>query len=468
MHNHAGKHYEYAPAIEDQHCSNDASLLASNSASHNVTNLEDEGKSEGQRSNTHRQCTEGIGQRATGKELLPFNVGKHHRLLGKIVVHIPPHLKNALAAAIIGHYTEIFRSADIHFSGWKADGSLGEIDSSPMSEFQQKMSNSVWLDFGHGSFQRLPLFPLAHSPTVESVDYESIIQLHMEGILLAPKARENLSALLKTQLRIPESLQLLYMSRLPSVESSEKLWTELVSECERLIPQLQTSDHPSTSNKAHRYLAQVYDAMGYLVKHKKTCDFTGKWNEKALYHQRASQERQLYQPCSDLDASLVLLEQIRSTQSEGYSHSELATNSTESAVLRKAYSESAHELHKKAINDHAKPLLKRLDMDREMSEPAALVANLRFDEMLRILRPGQLDFLLHPKWSKEDRHQKCMAQSEMIEREARRIQDLLSWRTVPAHARLWSKMETSVAKLRKEVERGSIKGFALNDPTMSE
>lgn len=61
-----------------------------------------------------------------------------------------------------------------------------------------------------------------------------------------------------------------------------------------------------------------------------------------------------------------------------------------------------------------------------------------------------------------------MDQSKMIENEARRIEDLLSWRTVPAHASLWAKMNESVVTLRKQVEVGSIKGFALYDPTMSE
>lgn len=206
----------------------------------------------------------------------------------------------------------------------------------------------------------------------------------MEAILLAPNARQSLSALLMTQLHIPQSLKLLYMSRLPSVESNESLCKELTAECEQLIPQLQTADDLS-SNKAHRHLAQVYDAMGYLIKYKKTGDFTRKWTEKAAYHRRASQERQYYQPCSDLDAALLLLEHTRSTQSEGYSNSEVATNSTESAVLRKTFSEVAHELHITAINDYAKPLLILLDMHKEMSEPAALVANLRFDQMLRIL-----------------------------------------------------------------------------------
>lgn len=47
-----------------------------------------------------------------------------------------------------------------------------------------------------------------------------------------------------------------------------------------------------------------------------------------------------------------------------------------------------------------------------------------------------------------------MALSKMVESEVQRIQDLLSWRTIPTHARLWFKMEKSVVILRKEVEVG--------------
>lgn len=47
-----------------------------------------------------------------------------------------------------------------------------------------------------------------------------------------------------------------------------------------------------------------------------------------------------------------------------------------------------------------------------------------------------------------------MALSKMVESEVQRIQDLLSWQTIPTHARLWFKMEKSVVILRKEVEVG--------------
>lgn len=82
----------------------------------------------------------------------------------------------------------------------KSPGDIGY--SQLMSEFQHTLSNSLWLDFGHVSYQRLPLLPLTHVATVNHADYECIVQLLMEAILLAPNARQNLHALITTQLPI--------------------------------------------------------------------------------------------------------------------------------------------------------------------------------------------------------------------------------------------------------------------------
>ena len=432
--------------------------------------LQEDGESKQCRSKPHQQCTDTmrVALGSTGNELLPysFNVSKQQWLLGKTKVHIPPHLKDALAAVIIGHYTEIFRSADKHFA--EALPIAGDKYSHlhVSSELQCRLSNSIWLDFQHGSLHLLSLSQWTHSSSLASADYESIVQLILEGILLAPNARQNLLVLLNSQLCIPKSLKLLYMSRLPSVESDEELWKELTNDCERLIDQLQVQR--KEFNKAHRYLAQAYDAMGYLVKHTKSLDFTEKWTMKAKYHHWASQVRKQYQCCSDLEVALLLLEQTRSIQSEGYSHSQVGNNSQKCVAERIMHSGEARELHELAITEHAKPLLQLLDMHRGMSEPVALVANLRFDEMLRILRPDQLDLLLHKEWSEADKRKKCIALAKKTEGEASRIQDLLSWRTIPAHATLCDKMKTCVATLLQQVEKGVILGFALNDPTISE
>ena len=385
--NHAGiLQNEYQPVVEDQHYPDAA--LPRGSANHNATTcFHDEGKKERQLSSARWQPADAtrIKEGFTGKALMPVNVRRHHRLLGQVVIHIPVPLKNALAATVIGNYAQIVHTADIYLSNLESPKSPGDIGSSQlMSEFQHKLSNCLWLDFGHGSYQRLPLLPLTHLATVDRTEYECIVQLLMEAILLAPNAGQNLHALIATQLPIPQSLELFYMSRLTSEDSSEDLRKELARKCGKLIHHLKPSGC-SIPNKVHRYLAQAYDASAYLMKRKKMDDCTTKWNNKVAYHGQASQERLHYHPCSDLDASLLLLEQARSAQSEGYSLAEIAVNSTECVRMRKVHSEEARELHKRAITDHAMPLLKVLDMTREMSEPAALVANLRFDVMLRDL-----------------------------------------------------------------------------------
>ena len=53
------------------------------------------------------------------------------------MVHIPDHLKNALAATVIGNYAESFRTADIYLSNLESVKSPGDIGSSQlMSELQ--------------------------------------------------------------------------------------------------------------------------------------------------------------------------------------------------------------------------------------------------------------------------------------------------------------------------------------------
>ena len=85
----------------------------------------------------------------------------------------------------------------------------------------------------------------------------------------------------------------------------------------------------------------------------------------------------------------------------------MATKSLECPVVRGEHAEKARALHEEAINEHVTPLLEILHMQKGMSEGAALVANLRFDEMLRNLQPAQLDYILYSgKWSTSEKEKK--------------------------------------------------------------
>ena len=111
-------------------------------------------------------------------------------------------------------------------------------------------------------------------------------------------------------------------------------------------------------------------------------------------------------------------------------------------------------------------------MHKGMSEGAALVANLRLDQMLRIIRPAQLDYQLHSReWSEAEKQRKLKYHLALIENEFDRIHELLSSRSTVLLVLqdLLEKMEESMVPLKENVARGCtcVKGFALNDPTMN-
>ena len=149
----------------------------------------------------------------------------------------------------------------------------------------------------------------------------------------------------------------------------------------------------------------------------------------------------------------------------------MATNGPERPVTRKEHAEKARALHEEAINEHAVPLLELLHMHKGMSESAALVANLRFDEMLRTLRLYQLDYIIGiTEWSDEEREGKLQYHLAHVVNEFDRIRDQLSSTAVvvPVLQELLEKMEESMVPLKENVAKGHVKGFALNDPTMNE
>ena len=110
-------------------------------------------------------------------------------------------------------------------------------------------------------------------------------------------------------------------------------------------------------------------------------------------------------------------------------------------------------------------------MHNGMSEGAALVANLRFDQMLRVLRPAQLDYIIHhTEWSEEERERKLQYHLTLVDGDFARIRDQLASRAtvVPVLQDLLEMMEDSMVSLKQDVASSHIKGFALNNLTMSE
>ena len=383
--------------------------------------------------------------------------------------NIPVNLQKALKCIVIGHYTEVFRSVYSHLA--KLIRQYTSRTSGTFTGFAD--GDGVAFEFGLGTVQHLPIQALNHPALVHSDDYESILQLIMEAILMAPHPKENLDKLLQyPNLQVPESLQLLYRSRLPSVVTDKELRDELASQCRHLADSLRDEQVQTNfaASKNALYLAQVYDATAYINRYQQGADFRAVFMQKIDFHERAMQERQNYEPRTDLDMAMLKLESTRSAHSQGYAYAEMSTNGPERPMNRREHANRARVLNEEAINNHAKPLLEILHMRKGMSEGAALVANLRFDEMMRMLRPAQLDYILHSgKWSEEEKKRKLKHHLALIENEFDRIRDQLSDHTtvVPVLEDLLAEMEENMILLKEDVTRGRIKGFTLKDPSMS-
>ena len=404
-----------------------------------------------------------LGVSRQQQKIIPYS-------LAVVEVKIPIKLQDAMRGIVIGHYVDVFRCIYSHFEN--VIKLHTRLFMGPFTGFSD--GDGITLEFGSGTVQHLPIQALKHRAFRDSDDYESILQLIMEAILMAPHPKENLDKLLKfPKLDIPESLQLLYRSRLPSVATDEGLRDELAGLSSSLAYSLRGEQQQTNfaASKNTRYLAQVYDAAAHINRHQMSADFRLVFMQKADFHERAMEERQNYKPCTDLEKAILKLESTRSAQSQGYAYAEMATNGPEHPVVRRKHAEKARVLHEKAINEHATPLLELLHMHQRMSEGAALVANLRFDEMLRNLRPAQLDYILHrAEWGEEGRQRKLQYHLALVVNEFARIRDQLSSRIeeVPVLKDLLAKMEESMVPLKKDVANGRIKGFALNVSTMSE
>ena len=405
-------------------------------------------------------ATVGVGRQQ--QRIIPF------RLVAP--VNIPPNLQDAMKFIVIGHYVDVFRSISYHLE--KGVERYTTIFSGPFIGFSEE--DGIILDFGRGTKQHLPVQALNHSAFARSDEYESIVQLIMDAILIAPNPEKNLATFLEyPNLQVPESLQLLYRACLPSVATNQELQDKLAWQSRHLADWLREQQQQANfaSNKITLQLAQVYDATAFINRHQMKADFRAVFMQKADFHARAMEERQNYVPRTDLENAILKLESTRSAQSQGYAYAEMATNGPERPKMRREHAEKARALHEKAINDHAIPLLEFLHMQKGMSESAALVANLRFDKMLRILRLAQLDYIIHhTEWSEEERKRKLQCHLAHVVNEFGCIRNQLSSTAtvVPVLQELLEKMEESMVPLKENVAKGHIKGFALNDPTMNE
>ena len=138
----------------------------------------------------------GIAPLVVGRQqqkIIPFSLA--------VPVNIPIKLQEAMKFIVIGHYVGVFQSIICHLQNVikrYSESFVGFIDRS-----------GATFDFGLDITQHLPVQALSHPAC--SDDYESILQLMMEAILIAPNPEKNLATFLAyINLRVPESLKLLY------------------------------------------------------------------------------------------------------------------------------------------------------------------------------------------------------------------------------------------------------------------
>ena len=299
---------------------------------------------------TDDECQMGIVPLSVARQqqkIIPYSVAV-------VQVNIPVELQKAMKYIVIGHYVDVFRSIYNHFES--VIERYTRKFRGPFTGFN--VEDGVVLNFGLGTQQHLPIQALNHPAFVCSEDYESILQLIMEAILMAPNSKENLDKMLHyPNLYIPESLKLLYRSRLPSVATDEELQEELVSQSQHLADWLRDEQQQANfaASKTTLYLAQVYDATAYINRYRQSAEFREQdiLMQKADFHERAMQERQNYEPRTDLEKAVLKLESTCSAQSRGYAYAEMATNGPE----QEGTCQVARSVHEEAINDHAAPLL---------------------------------------------------------------------------------------------------------------
>ena len=236
-------------------------------------------------------------------KVIPFSLS--------VPVNIPVKLQDAIKLIVIGHYVDVFRSIYCYFENVVKGHS--RMFSKPFTGFSKE--DYIILDFGLGTKQHLPVQALNHPAFAHCDEFESIVQLIMEAILIAPNPEKNLVTFLEyLNLQVPKSLQLLYRARLPSLATNQKLQYELAQQSRDLANWL-TTEAGFASNKSALYLAHVYDANAYLSR--------DQW--KADFYAGAMEERQKYKPRTDLEKVILKLVSICSARSQGYAYAEMVT-----------------------------------------------------------------------------------------------------------------------------------------------
>ena len=343
------------------------------------------------------------------------------------------------------------------FSGWQQElirytvtGQYKKLLKGILNSPACQTCDTICLDLGKGHTQIFPIFD------VSLKGGESLLQLALEGVLMAENASENLELLRKNIPNFPYPLYLLCKAKLASAACS-------MSECQWVLEKCQALLCRDEYNRG-KYHSWIINALGHTVRHVENND--DGWDHKARCHIAAYDERN----CSnnfedDLDIALCLLDLIKTKQSHSLAIAYKGMEGNFFPDEKVKFNSQAKNIHDEAMSQ-AQELLNLLGMKSDPDGPSNLMISLRYDGTLRTLRIEQIKMLTVDdplmKKSMIEQHVKH------IEGENTRMGDILGNCCLMVDEDLLQKMTKRFDETLKNVRKGKIKFYTLDDVRTSE
>lgn len=312
--------------------------------------------------------------------------------------------------------------------------------------------NVIVLNLGDGLYQHLP------AVDVHQANAESLLQLMLEGVLMADNACHNLEALRQGTPDMPYPLYLLYKAKLSSTSGSQE-------DCEWVYKECKSLKAKKDIHISNKHCAWLQEALGLTVRHAIT-DFDEGWSAKANFHRDAYNIRNDCSPKDEIESILKQSDLAKAKQSHGFAYAYMGTNGNYNPTTKMEYNELAKEKHGEAIQT-ALYLLKAVGMHRELANPSNFVITLRLDGMLRNLRIKQTELLMH-RWSEAERGKAIAQQRALIEGEQGRMKGIIESRYSNLDEILMRKIHSEFHSLLADVGRGVMRGFTLDNTNISE
>ena len=311
----------------------------------------------------------------------------------------------------------------------------------------------------------LPLSFLSN-PQCEGIRL-SLLSLVFEVLLNAPGTKENFEHLLsisEISNEIPPAMKLFFEARHASITNDSNKQTKLLAEADHLL-----NNYPLTPKD----YAWIYDALGHIEKLKESETFEEVCKRKAHYHELAEVYRRQEKPVNDVELAVNMYERTISRQSHGFANAHIGCNGEISLREKSEYMTLGAAYHSEAVEEATK-LQHYLGFKVEDMHKTDLTVSLRFDAMLRKLRPKQIAAQMEYyslRWSTIKFHAEVQRHANMVRQERDRIlYDLLEneqLSTSPTTILKQRMMEEFIPLIR-DVSKGIIQGFTLDCPGMSE